>query len=128
MSHVFSLNSTIDFTLPCRWMLYGDDDTMFFSLGVQKLLEGLDPEMPYIIVSSAKLCCRNCLRPMWLCNLAGNARAPCGYVTALLGFAHRDCLEGGSYNYPTTDRYAKKQLHALHAERNPSVNPTHGHM
>lgn len=32
-----------------KWMLYGDDDTMWFVGGVLDVLKDLDPEMPYII-------------------------------------------------------------------------------
>ncbi|KAK9867583.1 hypothetical protein WJX84_007677 [Apatococcus fuscideae] len=32
-----------------KWMLYGDDDTMFFVEGVQNLVKDLDPDMPYFI-------------------------------------------------------------------------------
>lgn len=32
-----------------KWILYGDDDTIFFTHGVNKLLEGLDHNMPYFI-------------------------------------------------------------------------------
>lgn len=31
-------------------MLYGDDDTVFFSQGVRRMVAGLDPEMPYFLV------------------------------------------------------------------------------
>ena len=32
-----------------KWMLYGDDDTIWFVGGVLDVLKDLDPEMPYII-------------------------------------------------------------------------------
>lgn len=32
-----------------KWLLYGDDDTVWFMAGVLKLLEEFDPEMPYFI-------------------------------------------------------------------------------
>ncbi len=32
-----------------KWILYGDDDTMWFIEGVLNFLEVFDPEMPYFI-------------------------------------------------------------------------------
>ncbi|RYE14438.1 MAG: hypothetical protein EOP45_19635, partial [Sphingobacteriaceae bacterium] len=32
-----------------KWMLYGDDDTMFFAEGIQNLVKDIDPNMPYFI-------------------------------------------------------------------------------
>ena len=32
-----------------KWMLYGDDDTMFFVEGVQDLVKDLDPDLPYFV-------------------------------------------------------------------------------
>ena len=32
-----------------KWLLYGDDDTVWFMDGVLRFLEDLDPEMPYFI-------------------------------------------------------------------------------
>ena len=32
-----------------KWMLYGDDDTLWFTGGVLDLLKDLDPDMPYVI-------------------------------------------------------------------------------
>lgn len=32
-----------------KWLLYGDDDTVWFMDGVLKFLEDLDPDMPYFI-------------------------------------------------------------------------------
>ena len=32
-----------------KWMLYGDDDTVFYVDNVLRMLEGLDPTMPYFI-------------------------------------------------------------------------------
>lgn len=32
-----------------KWMLYGDDDTLFFVDGIVSLLQDFDPEMPYFI-------------------------------------------------------------------------------
>lgn len=36
-------------------MLYGDDDTLWFTGGVLTLLKDLDPQMPYVITGMA--CC-----------------------------------------------------------------------
>lgn len=43
-----------------KWMLYGDDDTLWFTGGVLDLLKDLDPDMPYVITGttqSVALCC-----------------------------------------------------------------------
>lgn len=32
-----------------KWMLYGDDDTVFYLDNVLRMLEPLDPTMPYFI-------------------------------------------------------------------------------
>ena len=32
-----------------KWILYGDDDTIWFLNGVVQLLQNLDPSMPYIV-------------------------------------------------------------------------------
>ncbi len=32
-----------------KWLLYGDDDTVWFLEGVMSMLEDLDPDMPYFI-------------------------------------------------------------------------------
>lgn len=39
-----------------KWMLYGDDDTMWFVGGVLDVLKDLDPEMPYIITGKQSAC------------------------------------------------------------------------
>ena len=36
-----------------KWMLYGDDDTLWFVNGVLELARKLDPTMPYIITGEA---------------------------------------------------------------------------
>lgn len=35
-----------------QWMLYGDDDTVFFLEGVEDVVKDLDPNMPYVITGS----------------------------------------------------------------------------
>ena len=35
-----------------KWLLYGDDDTLWFLSGVVELLQKLDPAMPYIITGT----------------------------------------------------------------------------
>lgn len=32
-----------------KWLLYGDDDTVWFTESVMKLLENFDPDLPYFI-------------------------------------------------------------------------------
>ena len=32
-----------------KWLLYGDDDTLWFTESVLKLLEDFDPDLPYFI-------------------------------------------------------------------------------
>lgn len=40
-----------------KWLLYGDDDTVWFMDGVLRFLEDLDPDMPYFISGGfASLC------------------------------------------------------------------------
>ena len=34
---------------PYKWLLYGDDDTLWFVDGVLDLVKDLDPGMPYFI-------------------------------------------------------------------------------
>ena len=41
-----------------KWMLYGDDDTMFFAEGIQNLVKDIDPNMPYFI--TGKVLCIVC--------------------------------------------------------------------
>lgn len=41
-----------------KWMLYGDDDTIWFVNGVLDLARKLDPTMPYIITGRALLLLR----------------------------------------------------------------------
>ena len=36
-----------------KWLLYGDDDTMWFIEGVLKLAQTLDHELPYFITGAA---------------------------------------------------------------------------
>lgn len=36
-----------------KWMLYGDDDTLWFVNGVLELARKLNPTMPYIITGKA---------------------------------------------------------------------------
>ena len=43
------------------WMLYGDDDTMFFVDNVLELLQDFDPSMPYIITGMLSLSVLRCL-------------------------------------------------------------------
>ena len=45
------------------WMLYGDDDTLFFIDSVSELLQDFDPSLPYMITGmglpqKALACCR----------------------------------------------------------------------
>ena len=40
-----------------KWMLYGDDDTLWFVGGVLDLLKDLDPEMPYVITGGSPPVC-----------------------------------------------------------------------
>lgn len=37
------------------WMLYGDDDTLFFIDSVSELLQDFDPSLPYIITGMGLL-------------------------------------------------------------------------
>ena len=37
---------------PYKWMLYGDDDTLFFPDTTAKLLQNLDPDMPYFLTGA----------------------------------------------------------------------------
>ena len=39
-----------------KWVLYGDDDTMFFIDNVLALLGTLDPELPYFITGQTVPC------------------------------------------------------------------------
>ncbi len=36
-----------------KWLLYGDDDTLFFMEGIRKVAQGLDPDMPYALTGNA---------------------------------------------------------------------------
>ncbi len=36
-----------------KWMLYGDDDTVWFLPGVMKVVEGLDPELPWLLTGTS---------------------------------------------------------------------------
>lgn len=36
-----------------KWLLYGDDDTFFFTDAVLKAVDGLDPHMPYFLTGGA---------------------------------------------------------------------------
>lgn len=36
-----------------KWILYGDDDTVWFVGGVLDLVKDLDPEIPYIVTGKA---------------------------------------------------------------------------
>lgn len=41
-----------------KWLLYGDDDTVWFMESVMKLLQDFDPDLPYFITGwFHKLCC-----------------------------------------------------------------------
>ncbi len=44
------------------WLLYGDDDTIFFAHGTAQLLADFDAGMPYIITGAAPYlqCCDHC--------------------------------------------------------------------
>ncbi|KAK9848859.1 hypothetical protein WJX84_012447 [Apatococcus fuscideae] len=48
-----------------KWLLYGDDDTVWFLEGVMSMLEDLDPDMPYFITDH-----------MWWSNTPGRASHP----------------------------------------------------
>eukprot|EP00891_Asterochloris_glomerata_P009889 jgi/Astpho2/9889/fgenesh1_pg.00152_%23_12_t len=48
-----------------KWLLYGDDDTVWFMDSVQKVLEDLDPELPYFITDH-----------MWWASSPGRATHP----------------------------------------------------
>lgn len=37
-----------------KWILYGDDDTIWFLNGVVQLLQNLDPSMPYIVTGDCQ--------------------------------------------------------------------------
>lgn len=39
-----------------KWMLYGDDDTIFFVEGVQNLVKDIDPNLPYFITGKLSSC------------------------------------------------------------------------
>ena len=44
-----------------KWLLYGDDDTMFFIDGVLALVQNLDADVPYFITGqAARLCAASC--------------------------------------------------------------------
>ena len=36
-----------------KWLLYGDDDTVWFPESVMKLLEDFDPDLPYFITGKS---------------------------------------------------------------------------
>ena len=36
-----------------KWLLYGDDDTMFMTHAVLNTLQDLDPNMPYFLTGAA---------------------------------------------------------------------------
>lgn len=38
-----------------KWILYGDDDTMWFIEGTLKFLEDFDPDMPYFLTGAASI-------------------------------------------------------------------------
>ncbi|KAL3145530.1 hypothetical protein ABBQ32_003355 [Trebouxia sp. C0010 RCD-2024] len=78
-----------------KWILYGDDDTLWFTGGVLNLLKDLDPQMPYVITDN-----------MWWSDVEGavgsqpNVRAPrclpCNHSTA--GF--EDVLDKRPFDAP----------------------------
>lgn len=37
------------------WMLYGDDDTLFFVDSVSELLQDFDPSIPYLITGTGSV-------------------------------------------------------------------------
>ena len=49
-----------------KWLLYGDDDTVWFMDGVLDVLSDLDPDTPYFISGAASL---RCLDPPLLVRL-----------------------------------------------------------
>ena len=78
-----------------KWMLFGDDDTIFFVDSVLEFLQDFDPDLPYFISGSALVCVPGCfiaqvgeatmcvaectlLRPMKQCRLhtAGACQMP----------------------------------------------------
>ena len=46
-----------------KWLLYGDDDTVWFMDGVLKFLEDLDPDMPYFISGQLLSAAKTHLQP-----------------------------------------------------------------
>jgi hypothetical protein len=70
-----------------KWVLYGDDDTLFFLEAAMKVVEGLDPDMPYWLADN-----------QWGSDLMGGGMrhphrgapvcVPCGYAgdTSQLAF------------------------------------------
>ncbi|KAK3240734.1 hypothetical protein CYMTET_49443 [Cymbomonas tetramitiformis] len=54
-----------------KWMLYGDDDTYFFMSNILEELQGLDPDMPYLITDDVGGCChiKWCAEPPNTCVL-----------------------------------------------------------
>ena len=45
-----------------KWLLYGDDDTIWFTESVMNLLQDFDPNLPYFITGDLScLCCLACM-------------------------------------------------------------------
>ncbi|KAK9822059.1 hypothetical protein WJX74_004369 [Apatococcus lobatus] len=75
-----------------KWMLYGDDDTMFFVEGIQNLVKDIDPNMPYLITdhlwwSSVKGTIGNHPNPEAPRCLPCNYTAPESWMDELPAFA-----------------------------------------
>ncbi|GLI65997.1 hypothetical protein VaNZ11_009692 [Volvox africanus] len=64
-----------------KWMLYGDDDTIFYMTGLLKLLSNFDPEQPLAITDN-----------IWFYTLHTNPGAPrclpCGFNTSTIRTNH----------------------------------------
>ena len=55
-----------------KWLLYGDDDTVWFMESVMRLLQDFDPDLPYFIT--------------------GGSRSSLGYRQASLGYRKACCV------------------------------------
>mmetsp|Transcript_14392 Transcript_14392/g.27657 ORF Transcript_14392/g.27657 Transcript_14392/m.27657 type:complete len:555 (-) Transcript_14392:206-1870(-) len=94
-----------------KWMVYGDDDVLFFPRNLLQALSTFDPDLPYLIADNVGSCCdgakqhRRCQRPPLACQppssdpvilkadkpdfcIAQPAAAPCTKTALLHGYRH----------------------------------------
>ncbi|KAK9807886.1 hypothetical protein WJX72_012243 [[Myrmecia] bisecta] len=86
-----------------KWLLYGDDDTIWFMDAVMNMVEDLDPHVPYFLTDH-----------MWWSSGSGNEEAMNAHSGAprcrLCGYQHPAILDDPALNLPEACPYCQPEM------------------